>query len=95
MSRPVSCVNLNKAISRLAGDGDPVRLSRAIANVIVGQMLPEGVVKGGSSLMFRFGADATRYTRDLDAARSVDASEYLSLLSSKLSSGWNGFLADW
>ena len=41
--------------------------------------------------MFWFGADATRYTRDLDAARSVDASEYLSLLSSKLSSGWNGF----
>ena len=91
MNRPVSCVNLNKAIARLAGKGDPIRLSRALANVVVGQMLPDGVVKGGSSLMFRFGADVTRYTRDLDAARSIESEDYVLQLSAKLSEGWNGF----
>ena len=55
MKRPNTCVNLIKAIGRIAAGGDSVRLSRAMANVVVGQMLPEGVVKGGSSLMFRYG----------------------------------------
>ena len=49
MKRPLTCVNLNKAIYRLAGAGDSVRLSRALADVVVAQMLPDGVVKGGSS----------------------------------------------
>lgn len=91
MKRPVSCVNLNKAVIRLAGSGDPVRLSRALANVVVGQLLPEGVVKGGSSLMFRYGGDATRYTRDLDTARAVELEEYRGRLARGLAAGWNGF----
>ena len=45
MKRPNSCVNLIKAINAISKGGDPVRLSRAMANVIVGQMLPDGVVK--------------------------------------------------
>lgn len=73
MNRPNSCTNLVKAINRLAGGGrDPLRLSRALANVVVAQMLPDGVVKGGSSLMFRYGGDMTRYTRDMDTARVMD-----------------------
>lgn len=63
MKRPSTCVNLIKAINVIANGGDSVRLSRAIANVIVGQLLPDGVVKGGSSLMFRYGGECTRYTR--------------------------------
>lgn len=55
MKRPLTCVNLIKAIGTLSVGQDPVRLSRAIANVIVAQMLPDGVVKGGSSLLFRYG----------------------------------------
>ena len=35
MKRPLTCVNLNKAIYRLAGAGDSVRLSRALADVVV------------------------------------------------------------
>ena len=58
MKRPLTCVNLNKAIYRLAGAGDSVRLSRALADVVVAQMLPDGVVKGGSSLLFRYGPGA-------------------------------------
>lgn len=91
MKRPLSCVNLNKAIIRVAGIGDPVRLSRAIANVIIGQILPEGVIKGGSSLMFRYGPEFTRYTRDIDAARSIGLNEYLDRLAHALAMGWNGF----
>ena len=49
MNRPNTCTNLIKAVNRIAGAGrDALRLSRAIANVIVAQMLPDGVVKGGS-----------------------------------------------
>ncbi len=55
MKRPLTCVNLIKAIGALSAGQDPVRLSRAVANVIVAQMLSDGVVKGGSSLLFRYG----------------------------------------
>ena len=58
MKQPNSCVNLKKAINRLAlGRDDPIRLGRAMAAVVVGQMLPNGVVKGGSALMFRYGGN--------------------------------------
>lgn len=92
MNRPNSCTNLVKAINRLAGDGrDPLRLSRALANVVVAQMLPDGVVKGGSSLMFRYGGDMTRYTRDMDTARVMELDAYLDKLEARLNVGWNGF----
>ena len=78
MNRPNTCTNLIKAVNRIAGAGrDALRLSRAIANVIVAQMLPDGVVKGGSSLMFRYGGDMTRYTRDMDTARVMGLEAYL------------------
>ena len=71
MKRPNSCVNLKKAIERLPAAGrDAVRLGRALANVVLGQMLPDGVVKGGSALLFRYGGSVTRYTRDVDTARA-------------------------
>lgn len=76
MKRPNSYVNLIKAINTLCKGKDAVRVSRAMANVIVGQILPDGVVKGGSSLMFRFGEQFTRYTRDVDTARVMDHEEY-------------------
>ena len=91
MNRPNTCANLIKAIYSLFKDKDTVRLSRAMGNVIVAQMLPDGVVKGGSSLMFRYGGQATRYTRDMDTARMMELGEYLRLLETSLTSGWNGF----
>ena len=91
MNRPNTCANLIKAINSLFKDKDTVRLSRAMGNVIVAQMLPDGVVKGGSSLMFRYGGQATRYTRDMDTARMMELGEYLRLLETSLTSGWNGF----
>lgn len=92
MNKPNTCTNLIKAINRIAGPGrDALRLGRAIANVIVAQMLPDGVVKGGSSLMFRYGGDITRYTRDMDTARIMELEAYLAKLEERLKVGWNGF----
>ena len=91
MKRPLTCVNLIKAIGTLSVGQDPVRLSRAIANVIVAQMLPDGVVKGGSSLLFRYGRYGSRYTRDIDTARVMELELYLKQLNEALSHGWNSF----
>lgn len=91
MKRPMTCANLIKAIGALSAGQDPVRLSRAMANVIVGQMLPDGVVKGGSSLLFRYGRRGSRYTRDIDTARVMELDPYLRHLNAALTQGWNGF----
>lgn len=91
MKRPMTCVNLIKAIGALSDGQDHVRLSRAMANVIVGQMLPDGVVKGGSSLLFRYGRHGSRYTRDIDTARVMGLDDYLRKLNAALAQGWNGF----
>lgn len=91
MKRPNTCVNLIKAINQIDKSGDPVRFSRAMANVVVGQILPDGVVKGGSSLMFRYGGEFTRYTRDMDTARVMELADYKRKLEDALKAGWNGF----
>ena len=94
MKRPNTCTNLIRVINTVATGTDAVRLSRQLANVIVGQMLPDGVIKGGSSLMFRYGSRLTRYTRDVDTARVMEHGEYVDRLQRALAAGWNGFTAD-
>lgn len=90
--QPNSRRNLDKAINRLSqGDDDARRIRLVMANAIVGQLLPSGVVKGGSALKLRYGNDTTRFTRDLDAARNVDLEEFVSQLRKRLEVGWNGF----
>ena len=74
-----------------ASDKDFVKLRALLANAIVGQMLPNGAVKGGTALKFRFGDAATRFTTDLDAARQSDLDAFAEKLEASLSSGWNGF----
>ena len=94
MKRPNTVVNLIKAINRICAGKDSVRASRAMANVVVGQILPDGVIKGGSSLMFRYGERFTRYTRDVDAARGMDHERYIAELGAALAKGWNGFTGE-
>ncbi len=94
MKRPNTCTNLIRAINTATEGTDAVRLSRQLANVVVGQMLPDGVIKGGSSLMFRYGSRLTRYTRDVDTARVMEHGEYVDRLQRALAAGWNGFTAD-
>ncbi len=97
MNRPPnSKSNLERAISRYAGN-DAVRaneLAVALSNAIVAQMIGAGVVKGGSSLKLRYGDKATRVTKDLDTAWSVDLDSFLKDISAKLKLGWNGFAGE-
>jgi hypothetical protein len=91
--RPNSMRHLDDAIRRASGgtaDGY-VRMRTLVANAIVAQMLPDGVVKGGSAVRMRFGSEATRYTTDLDTATASDPDEYAARLSEALAAGWEGF----
>ena len=92
IKRPNSMRNLNMAIRRMGADEADFLSNRSIiANAIVGQMLPDAVVKGGSSLKFRFGDALSRATTDLDAARSIGKDEFANAFAERLASGWEGF----
>ena len=95
-SRPMTRVNLDKAIARMAKE-DPrliVDIRMSMANAIVGQFLPEGVVKGGTALKFRFGSANARYTLDLDTAWKTDLDIFLATFRRNLSKGWEGFTGE-
>lgn len=89
---PTTRVNLDKAIERLFGSyehGTEVR--SLMANAIIGQLLPDGVVKGGTSLKLRYGNLCTRVTTDLDMACRADIPSFVAELAKRLAVGWNGF----
>ncbi|WP_101721059.1 nucleotidyl transferase AbiEii/AbiGii toxin family protein [Eggerthella timonensis] len=91
--KPSSMRHLDDAIRRACG-GSPeeyVRMRTLVANVVVSQMLPDGVVKGGSALKMRFGNAATRFTTDLDTATATDPGVYAEKLAATLAKGWEGF----
>lgn len=92
---PTNLRSLEKRIDNLANQlGRPVRrIQRGVANTVVGQMLPPGVVKGGTALKLRVGEAGSRFTPDFDAARasSVTLDDYLNKLGDKLAEGWGGF----
>lgn len=69
------------------------RVQRTVANTVVGQMLPSGVMKGGAAMSVRVGEAASRFTTDLDAARHTDLTlnAYLDELARRLEAGWGGF----
>lgn len=90
--KPNSRRNLDLALDREYGRGKEAMQARtAMANAIVGQLLPGGVVKGGSSLRLRYGYAQTRFTTDLDAAREQDVDAFVEDLSEALAKGWQGF----
>lgn len=76
------------------GGGLEQRVARTVANTIVGQMLPPGVVKGGTAMQLRRGARETRFTPDLDVTRAANISveEYIEQLQDRLEVGWSGFM---
>lgn len=86
---PNSRRNLDEAIRGVAGlDASYVKAKTIVANAIVGQMLPEGVVKGGSALKLRYGDAGTRFTTDLDVARRNDLDSFVGELDGRLAQGW-------
>ena len=89
---PNSKRNLDIAINRIFGvDTNPLQIRTLIANTVVGQMLPNGVIKGGCALKMRYGDKITRFTRDLDTARADDLDIFLDQLETALKAGWSGF----
>lgn len=91
---PGNLAHLERLINEIAGaDGEVKRIQRAVANTIVGQMLPPGVVKGGAAMQLRLGEAGSRFTTDLDAARAFGLSEdgYVEMLARRLLEGWMGF----
>lgn len=92
---PPNLDSLTKRIANLATEtGRPVRrIQRAVANTVIGQVLPPGVVKGGTALKLRVGEAGSRFTPDLDVARSstVSLEDYLDALDENLAVGWSGF----
>lgn len=92
MKRPNNRRNLDIAMHRVTESDEAfVRYRTTMANTIVAQMLPSGVVKGGASLKIRYGFAATRFTTDLDTARSDDLDAFIAQLETSLAKGWEGF----
>ncbi len=92
VKRPLGRNNLDKSLHRLCKDDvGYFEMRSMMANVLVGQFLPEGVVKGGSSLKLRYGIRGTRVTTDLDAAAKHDRDEFISAFQKNLEPGWEGF----
>lgn len=89
---PGNLRSLTQRIRNLAGDNIAEgRLKRTIANVVVGQMLPAGAVKGGAAIKIRLGDQASRFTADLDMARARDLRDFLDEFSGALRAGWANF----
>lgn len=88
---PSSVRALEQRIRNLEGTPQlALRRRIAMALVVVGQMLPDGAIKGGSAMALRYGRE-TRFTRDLDAARAKPMMRFRQDFETSLASGWAGF----
>lgn len=88
---PNSVRSLEQRIRNLEGnEGLAIRRRVGMALVVVGQMLPEGAIKGGSAMALRYGR-GTRFTQDLDAARVQPLARFRSDFEDSLAVGWAGF----
>jgi hypothetical protein len=82
---------LEQRIRNLEGTEElAIRRRVGMALVVVGQMLPEGAIKGGSAMALRYGR-GTRFTQDLDAARVQPLARFRSDFEDSLAVGWAGF----
>ncbi|WP_310961885.1 nucleotidyl transferase AbiEii/AbiGii toxin family protein [Nocardioides terrisoli] len=90
-SRPTSVRSMEQRIRNLEG-GEQLAIRRRVgmALVVVGQMLPEGAIKGGSAMALRYGR-GTRFTQDLDVARVQPLAKFRNDFEDSLAAGWAGF----
>ncbi|CDK01074.1 conserved hypothetical protein [Microbacterium sp. C448] len=88
---PANLSSLRQRLINIEGnEGSVNRRTVGMALVVVGQMLPAGAIKGGSAMALRYGR-ATRFTKDLDAARSGTIVEFINDFEERLRTGWAGF----
>jgi hypothetical protein len=89
---PANLRSLEQRVRNLeSGDGLALRRQVTMAMVVVGQMLPEGAVKGGIALALRYGRAGSRFTQDLDAARVQPIAKFRADFEAALRQGWAGF----
>ncbi len=95
MTYPTPPPNLRSLEQRIrnleAGDASSLRRQVTMAMVVVGQLLPEGAVKGGTAMALRYGRASSRFTQDLDAARVHPLTDFLDDFEAALNEGWAGF----
>jgi hypothetical protein len=84
---------LDQRLQNVAGKDQVLayRLRVTVANVVVGQMLPPGAVKGGTAMKLRMGESGSRFTPDLDTARRESQAEFIEAFEDSLAAGWHGF----
>lgn len=94
-SPPTNLASLLSRLYNLAADSgvDLAQIQRAMANVVVGQMLSSGVIKGGAAVKMRAGDQPTRFTTDLDALRPrhVSLDGFIDEFRDNLATGWCHF----
>ena len=88
---PPNRQSLETRLRNLEGADAAVQRRRTTMSlVVVGQMLPEGAIKGGSAMALRFGR-GSRFTRDVDAARVQPLAQFRADFEESLAAGWAGF----
>jgi hypothetical protein len=93
MKESLSVRALDQRLQNVAGKDQTLayRLRVTVANVVVGQMLPPGAVKGGTAMKIRLGESGSRFTPDLDTARRQSLAQFIEAFEDSLASGWHGF----
>lgn len=92
---PPSAASLRQRVANVARKRGTteLRITVAVCNTVIGQMLPPGVVKGGTAMKLRLGEANSRFTPDVDSARRAGMSldDYIDELEQNLRQGWQGF----
>ena len=94
---PVHADALKRRLMNVYGIDDQVatRRMRSMASVVLAEMLPGAIVKGGTGLNLRYGPDRSRFSTDVDTTRprvgTLD--DFLTALKRSMRNGWNGFTA--
>jgi hypothetical protein len=64
-----------------------------MGSIVVAQMLPDSIVKGGTGIAFRIGLTNSRASADLDVTRfeAMSSEDFQEQFSANLRRGWSGF----
>jgi hypothetical protein len=94
MKESMSVRALDQRLQNVAGKDQILayRLRVTVANVVVGQMLAPGAVKGGTAMKIRLGERGSRFTPDLDTARRESLAQFIDAFEDSLAAGWHGFI---
>ena len=92
---PINSTHLQRAVEKAAllRGVNPKRLRHTVASTVVLQMVPGGVVKGGTGVRQRVSEHQARLTNDLDFARPHDVGmdDFADAFADSLAEGWGGF----